>query len=61
MDLGLLLVLFWFQTVVRKASLTVTVCSPGPARSPEIGDREGREKVTKKLSQKQDQLRNLQG
>lgn len=61
MDLGLLLVLFWFQTVVGKASLIVTVCSPGPAQSPETGDREGREKVTKQLSQKQDQLHHLQG
>ena len=45
----------------QKSTLIVTVCSPGPAQSPETGDREGREKVTKQLSQKQDQLHNLQG
>ena len=38
----------------------VMVCSPGPAGSPEAGDRDGREKVTKKLSQYQDQLHDLQ-
>lgn len=59
--LGLLLVWFWLQTQAGKASLTVTVWGPGLLGITETGGREGWEKVSKKLSQKQDQLPNFQG